>query len=170
MSAEWRTVKWDDLVEFQLPASWAAEVEDHEGHTVAVFLPPAPATGTLRLVTDRVAPKEGPDGVGAVLQEMALRFVRPDDSRASDRIVAPWDNPEARAIGAEEGVVAQAVMATEEDGRAELHYLWMIGVERAGRAAVAMFSFLVPADQDGDPAIAGAIALLDTMIREASIS
>lgn len=169
MAAERRTVKWDDLVEFSLPSDWSADVEDHEGHSVAVFLPPAPIAGTLRLVTDSVSPKEGPDGVGAVLQEMALRFVRPDDSRASDRIIAPWDNAQARELGTEEGVVAQAVMATEEDGRAELHYLWLIGVERAGRAAVAMFSFLVPAHMDGDPDIADAIARLDNMIRDARI-
>lgn len=153
-------IEWNDVVRFRLPAGWRADVEEHEGHAVAAFHPPAPAGGVLRLVTDRVAPKEGPDGVTAVLREMALRFVRPDDPRASDRTVEPWG---------EDGVVAQAVMVTEEDGRADAHYLWLVGAERAGQASVAMFSYGLPAIMDGDESCAATLAQLDTAIRAAEI-
>ncbi len=154
------SVEWDGLVRFRLPDGWRADVEEHEGHAVAAFHPPAPAGGVLRLVTDRVAPKDGPDGVVAVLREMALRFVRPDDQRASDRTVEPWGD---------DGVLAQAVMVTEEDGGTDAHYLWLVGTERAGKAAVAMFSYRLPMVMDGDESCAGTLAQLDGAIRAAEI-
>lgn len=165
-----RTVEWNGTVRFRLPAGWRVEVEEHEGHAVAAFHPPPPAGGVLRLVTDRVAPKEGPDGVTATLREMALRFVRPDDPRAGDRSVEPWAQGGASGGDTgEDGIIAQAVMATDEDGRAETHYLWLVGAERAGRAAVAMFSFGLPAILDGDESCADTLARIDAAIRAAEI-
>ncbi|WP_448208460.1 hypothetical protein [Azospirillum sp. sgz302134] len=163
-----QTIEWNEVVRFRLPAGWRADVEEHEGHAVAAFHPPAPVGGTLRLVTDRVAPKEGPDGVGAVLRELALRFVRPDDSRASDRTVEPWGGPDGDPDG-DAGVLAQAVMVTEEDGRTDAHYLWLIGAERAGQAAVAMFSYGLPFVMDGDESCSATLATLDAAIRSAEI-
>lgn len=167
-----RVFGWNEVVRFRLPADWRPDVEEHEGHPVAVFHPPAPAGGVLRLVTDRVAPKDGPDGVTAVLHEMALRFVRPDDPRASDRKVEPWcsgGGVDGNGNESEDGVRAQAVMLTQEDGRAEVHYLWLVGAERAGMAAVAMFSYGLPAILDGDESCAGILALLDKAIASADI-
>ncbi|SMH55820.1 hypothetical protein [Azospirillum agricola] len=159
-TTEGRIIGWNDTVRFRLPPGWAADVEEHEGQPVATFRPPPPAGGTLRLVTDRVTPKPDAGGVAATLQEMALRFVRPQDSRASDRSV------ETREDGA---TIAQAMMMTDEDGRAETHYLWLVGTARDGRAAVAMFSFALPAILDGDESCAAMLGRIDEAIRTADI-
>ncbi len=166
-------VGWNDTVRFRLPPGWATDVEDHEGQPVAVFRPPPPAGGLLRLVTDRVAPKPDPaagtgradmgtdmGGVPEILREMALRFVRPQDQRAGDRLVE--DRPDG-------GILAQAMMRTDEDGRAETHYLWLVGAERSGAAAVAMFSFALPAILDGDESCAETLGRVDEAIRSADI-
>ncbi|MGF7174547.1 hypothetical protein [Azospirillum doebereinerae] len=155
-----RIIGWNDTVRFRLPSGWAAEVEEHEGQPVATFRPPPPAGGTLRLVTDRVTPKPEAGGVAATLREMALRFVRPQDQRAGDRTV------ETRADGA---LVAQAVMMTDEDGRAETHYLWLVGAERDGQAAVAMFSYALPAILDGDESCAAMLGRIDAAIQTAEL-
>ncbi len=170
-----RDIGWNDTVRFRLPAGWTADVEEHEGQPVASFRPPPPAGGTLRLVTDRVTPKPdagglnsaalnpagpGLGGVAATLQEMALRFVRPQDQRAGDRTV------DIRDDGA---TIAQAMMRTDEEGRAETHYLWLIGAERDGIAAVAMFSFALPAILDGDESCAQILGMIDDAIRAAEI-
>lgn len=163
--ADGRVIGWNDTVRFRLPAGWGADVEEHEGHPVAAFRPPPPAGGVLRLVTDRVAPRDAEAGVTGTLQEMALRFVRPDDPRAGDRTV------EDRVVdGRPDGLIAQAVMVTEEDGRNETHYLWLIGAERAGRAAVAMFSFALPAILDGDESCAATLGEIDLAIRSAELA
>ncbi len=153
-------IGWNDTVRFRLPPNWAAEVEEHEGQPVATFRPPPPAGGTLRLVTDRVTPKPDSGGVAGTLQEMALRFVRPHDQRAGDRTV------ENRPDG---GVIAQAMMRTHEEGRAETHYLWLIGDDRDGVAAVAMFSVALPAILDGDESCAAMLGQIDDAIRAARI-
>lgn len=161
-------IGWADTVRFRLPPGWAVDVEEHEGQPVGTFRPPPPAAGVLRLVTDRVAPRPESGGVAGTLQEMALRFVRPQDPRAGDRTV------ESRADGA---VIAQAMMRTEEDGRAETHYLWLVGAERADAAgtvagavaAVAMFSFALPALMDGDDSCAEMLGRIDDAIRNAEI-
>ena len=157
-------IGWSDTVPFRLPAGWAVDVEEHEGQPVGTFRPPPPAGGVLRLVTDRVVPRPESGGTAATLQEMALRFVRPQDPRAGDRTV------ESRADGA---VIAQAMMRTEEEGRAETHYLWLVGAERpdtAGSvAAVAMFSFALPDLMDGDESCAEMLGRIDDAIRNAEI-
>ncbi|PWC34402.1 hypothetical protein TSO352_16355 [Azospirillum sp. TSO35-2] len=156
-----RDIGWADTVRFRLPPGWAVDVEEHEGQPVGTFRPPPPAAGVLRLVTDRVVPR--PDGgspVADTLQEIALRFVRPQDPRAGDRTV------DSRPDGA---VIAQAMMRTDEDGRAETHYLWLVGAVRAGAAAVAMFSFALPALMDGDESCAETLGRIDDAIRTAEI-
>lgn len=155
-------VGWQDTVRFRLPPGWSIDVDEHEGHPVAVFRPPAPSGGVLRLVTDRKPPRPEDAGVDAVLREMALRFVRPDDPRAGDRTVE-----DRFAAGRTDGLIAQAVMVTEEDGRRETHYLWLIGAERAGQAAVAMFSFALPAILDGDESCSATLGMIDAAIRAA---
>ncbi len=153
-------IGWADTVRFRLPPGWAVEVEEHEGQPVGTFRPPPPAAGVLRLVTDRVVPRPDSGGVAGTLQEMALRFVRPQDPRAGDRSV------ESRADGA---VVAQAMMRTQEDGRAETHYLWLVGADRSDAAAVAMFSFALPGLMDGDESCAEMLGRIDDAIRNAEI-
>lgn len=173
-------IGWADTVRFRLPGGWTVDVEEHEGQPVGIFRPPPPAAGVLRLVTDRVVPRPDSGGTAATLQEMALRFVRPQDQRAGDRTV------ETRADGA---VIAQAMMRTQEDGRAETHYLWLVGAERPaadgsraadgvptpaaipakGVAAVAMFSFALPDLMDGDESCAETLGRIDDAIRNAEI-
>lgn len=152
-----RTIERDGVVRFRLPADWTIRIEEHEGHAVAAF--DAPGGGTLRLVTDRVdPPRAGDGGTAVLLREMALRFLRPDDPRCGDRLV------EDRPGG---GLIATAVLHANEDGRAEAHYLWMLGAEQDGRVAAAMFGFALPAAQDGgEPAVA-AIGTADAAIRAA---
>ena len=167
-NAQGSDIGWADTVRFRLPAGWAVDVEEHEGQPVGTFRPPPPAVGVRRLVTDRVTPRPESGGTAATLQEMALRFVRPQDQRAGDRTV------ESRADGA---VIAQAMMRTEEDGRAETHYLWLVGAERPNNAdsaagsvaAVAMFSFALPDLMDGDESCAEMLGRIDDAIRNAEI-
>ncbi|ALG70271.1 hypothetical protein VY88_08365 [Azospirillum thiophilum] len=153
-------IGWADTVRFRLPPGWAVDVEEHEGQPVGTFRPPPPAAGVLRLVTDRVVPRPDSGGVAGTLREMAVRFVRPQDPRAGDRSV------ESRADGA---VIAQAMMRTLEDGRAETHYLWLIGADRSDDAAVAMFSFALPGLMDGDESCAEMLGRIDDAIRNAEI-
>ncbi|MBP2300424.1 hypothetical protein [Azospirillum picis] len=155
-----RDIGWADTVRFRLPPGWAVDVEEVEGQAVGTFRPPPPAAGVLRLVTDRVVPRPDAGGVAGTLREMALRFVRPQDPRAGDRTV------EQREDGA---VIAQAMMRTEEDGRAETHYLWLVGAERDAVAAVAMFSFALPDLMDGDESCADMLGRIDDAIRSAEI-
>lgn len=167
-----RTIGWQDTVRFRLPAGWGVEVEEHEGHPIAAFRPPPPAGGVLRLVTDRKTPRPEDAGTEGLLQEMALRFVRPDDPRAGDRTVedrivaGSGDND---AGSRTDGLIAQAVMLTEEDGRRETHYLWLIGAHRAGQAAVAMFNFALPAILDGDESCAVTLGAIDEAVRAAEL-
>ncbi|NYZ17341.1 hypothetical protein HL658_32765 [Azospirillum sp. RWY-5-1] len=159
-----RTIERDGVVRFRLPADWTIRMEEHEGHAVTAF--DAPGGGTLRLVTDRVTPpRAGEGGTAVLLREMALRFVRPDDPRCGDRVV------EDRPGG---GLIASAVLRTDEDGRttwhghAEAHYLWMLGAEQGGRVAAAMFSFALSTAQDGEEAAVAAIGTADAAIRAAA--
>jgi hypothetical protein len=157
MADDWRTVEWGDAVRFRVPAHWAPAVEEREGMDVLTFRPADTAGGTLNVLVDERAPAVG-ESADAVLQEMALRFVRPDDARASDRTV------EDRTDGAR---LAQVAMVTEEDGRAESHYLWLLGRVRGGRVGVAMFSYTLPADLDGREPHVSTLAALDAAIRAA---
>lgn len=157
--ADERTIERDGVVRFRLPADWTIRMEEHEGHAVAAF--DAPGGGALRLVTDRVAPpRAGGGGTAVLLREMALRFVRPDDPRCGDRVV------EDRPGG---GLIATAVMRTDQDGRLEVHYLWMLGAEQDDRVAAAMFSFALPAAHDGGEEAVAAIGTADAAIRAAEL-
>ncbi|HYH21448.1 MAG TPA: hypothetical protein VD995_22805 [Azospirillum sp.] len=157
MADDWRTVEWGDAVRFRVPAHWAPAVEEREGMDVLTFRPADSVGGTLNVLVDERTPAAG-ESAEAVLQEMALRFVRPDDTRASDRTV------EDRADGAR---LAQVAMVTEEDGRVESHYLWLLGRVDGGRVGVAMFSYTLPARLDGQEPHVSTLAALDAAIRAA---
>lgn len=151
-----REEEWAGLVRFQLPADWSRRVDEQDGHAVCVFQPPD-GDGTLHVVADRVPVSEGA-GTGIVLlRELALRFVRPDDSRAGDRIV------DAHPQG---GILAQLVMRTTEAG-GEVHYLWFVGDVRGDRIATAMFNFRIAGDRDGLPALAARIDRVERAIGRA---
>lgn len=158
---DWRTVEWGDAVRFRVPAHWTPAVEEREGMDVLTFRPADSGGdsggGTLNVLVDERSPAAG-QSAEAVLHEMALRFVRPDDARASDRTV------EDRADGVR---LAQAAMVTEEDGRVESHYLWLLGRVNGGRVGVAMFSYTLPANLDGREPHVSTLAALDAAIRAA---
>lgn len=145
-----------------LPPGWRESAEISEGQPLRVFHPPAPAPGVLRLLTDRIA--AGGDGatVAVKMREVALRFVRPDDARAGDRIIEDWGR---------DGIIASATLAAvdETTGRAETHYLWMLAVPAAGAAAVdaAMAALAVPRELDGDDGAAAVAAAADAALRAA---
>ena len=167
MADGWRTVEWGDAVRFRVPGHWAPAVEEREGMDVLTFRPADSVGdsggdsggGTLNVLVDERTPAAG-QSAEAVLQEMALRFVRPDDARASDRTV------EDRADGVR---LAQAAMVTEEDGRVESHYLWLLGRVDGGRVGVAMFSYTLPANLDGQEPHVSTLAALDAAIRAAEL-
>jgi hypothetical protein len=149
-------------VRFALPAAWTAAEESNEGQRVGVFTPdagPACPGAVLRVLTDARIPPAG--GAHAMLHEMAIRFVRPQDPRASDRSV------EERPGG---GLVAQAMMLTDEEGVAAVHYLWMLGSATNERVCIAMFNFSVPASLDGQENMATLAGMLDGAIRVANLA
>ncbi len=161
MTDGWRSVEWENRVRLRIPPDWIVLAERAEGHDVAVFRPAADGAGVLRLLADERTPRSG-DSAAAVLHEMTMRFVRPDDVRVSDRAVEP------RGDGA---TLARAVLVgrSEESGEAESHYLWLVGAERAGRVRVAMFSFALPASCDGREPYVTTLAALDEAIRTADL-
>lgn len=157
MDGDWKAVDWAGTVRFRVPVAWTVSSEDREGIEVAAFR--APDSGTLHVLADERAPRPG-ETAEAVLHEMVLRFVRPDDARVSDR------NVEERTDGAR---LALAAMLTEEDGRRESHYLWLLGHVRDGRARVAMFGYALPAALDGQEPHLSILAGLDASIRAAEL-
>lgn len=150
---------WGGVVRLRLPADWPRRTEEHEGHTVAVVNAPGGLV-TLRLVTDAWIPKPGPGEAAVLLREVALRFVRPDDPRAGDRVL------EDRRGG---GVVASAILHANDGGKADVHYLWLIGTEVAGRVVAAMVSVVCPAEHDGDAAAAAVLDTVDAAVRSAEL-
>lgn len=159
MNEDWKAVEWAGTVRFRVPMGWTVSSEDREGIEVLAFAPNDSGGGAFHVLVDERAPRPG-EPAEAVLHEMALRFVRPDDSRVSDRSI------EEREDGAR---LALAAMVTEEDGRAESHYLWLLGRVRDGRARVAMFSYTVPALFDGQEPHVSNLAGLDAAIRAAEL-
>ena len=155
---DWKEVEWAGTVRFRVPMDWTVSSEDREGIEVVAFHPAdADGGGALRVLVDERTPRPG-EPAQAVLHEMAMRFVRPDDARVSDRSV------EDRADGVR---LAQAAMLTEEDGRTESHYLWLLGHVREGRVRVAMFSYTLPTLFDGQEPHVSTLAGLDAAIRAA---
>ncbi|HYG85340.1 MAG TPA: hypothetical protein VD978_03700 [Azospirillum sp.] len=158
MNDDWKAVEWAGTVRFRVPMDWTVTSEDREGIEVLVFHP-ADAGGALHVLADERGPRAG-EPPEAVLHEMSMRFVRPDDARVSDRAVDDR----------EDGVrIAQAAMTTEEDGRMESHYLWLLGQVRDGRVRVAMFSYTVPTLFDGQEPHVSTLAGLDAAIRAAEL-
>lgn len=160
MHEDWKAVEWAGTVRFRVPMGWTVSSEDREGIEVLAFDPADGGDGVFRVLADERAPRPG-ESAEAVLHEMALRFVRPDDSRVSDRSVEDLEG----------GVrLAQASMVTEEDGRVESHYLWLLGRVREGKARVAMFSYTLPALFDGQEPHVSTLAGLDEAIRAAELT
>jgi len=159
MIDDWKAVEWAGMVRFRVPMEWTVTSEDREGIEVVIFRPAQADGGALHVLTDERGPRAG-EPAEAVLHEMAMRFVRPDDARVSDRSV------EDREDGAR---IAQAAMVTEEDGRTESHYLWLLGRVRDGKARVAMFSYTLPAHFDGQEPHVSTLAGLDAAIRTAEL-
>lgn len=159
MNEDWKAVEWAGTVRFRVPTDWTVSSEDREGIEVLTFHPADSGGGALRVLVDERAPRPG-EPAQAVLHEMVLRFVRPDDARVSDRSVEDRDD----------GVrLAQAAMVTEEEGRTESHYLWLVGHVRDGRVRVAMFSYTLPALFDGQEPHVSTLAGLDAAIRAAEL-
>lgn len=150
-----------------MPADWRMEWETNDGATVQLWHPPAPAPGALRVLTDRI-PADGPDSAAVTIKmrETALRFVRPDDSRAGDRII------ENRAIdGGGMGIVASAMIAaTTEDGTPETHYLWMIADPAEGAVLTAMAALAMPGEVDGTEEASSMVETVDALIRAARLT
>ncbi len=161
MNGDWKTVEWAGMVRFRVPRDWAAASETREGIDVVVFRPTEAGDdgGALHVLTDERSPRAG-ESPEAVLHEMAIRFVRPDDGRVTDRAV------DDRADGVR---IAQAAMTTEEDGSAQSHYLWLLGHVRNSQVRVAMFSYTAPARFDGQEPHVSTLAGLDAAIREAAL-
>lgn len=158
------TIAAQPVLRLTLPPGWRESADVSEGQPLRVFHPPAPAPGVLRLLTDRIA--AGGDGatVAVKMREVALRFVRPDDARAGDRIIEDW-------VGG--GIIASATLAAvdEATGRAETHYLWMLALPAAGTAAVdaAMAALAMPRELDGDVAAAAVVETADAALRAAAL-
>lgn len=159
MNEDWKAVEWGGTVRFRVPLDWTVSSEDREGIEVVAFHPAEASGAALRVLTDERLPRPG-EAAEATLHEMVLRFVRPDDARVSDRSVE--DRPDGARL-------AQAAMLTEEDGRAESHYLWLLGRVRDGRVRVAMFSYTLPAQHDGQEPHVSVLAGLDAAVRAAEL-
>ena len=146
----------------ELPNGWRESQEINEGQPVRVFHPPAPTPGVLRVLTDRIAADDA-SFVAVKMREVAVRFMRPDDARASDRVI------EDRPGG---GLIASAtITATQEDGREETHYLWLLA--EAGEGATvdaAMASLAMPRESDGEKAATLAASIVDGAIRGATMA
>lgn len=146
-----------------LPTGWRESEEFNDGQMVRVFHPPAPAPGVLRVLTDSIAAAGSDAGALAVkMREVAVRFVRPDDNRAYDRII------EDRPGG---GLTAGAVIvAAQEDGREETHYLWMVAQPGQGAFIdAAMASLAMPLEQDGASAAVAVAEIAEEAVRAAEL-
>jgi hypothetical protein len=147
-----------------LPPGWRETAEINEGQPVRVFHPPGDAPGVLRVLTDRIAAGGADAGAVAIkLRETAVRFVRPDDARAYDRVI------EDRPGG---GLVATAVItAAQDDGREETHYLWLLAEPGEGPFIdAAMAALALPRGADGDEAAAAVAAVADEALRAAELT
>lgn len=147
-----------------LPPGWRESAEINEGQPVRVFHPPGGAPGALRVLTDRIAADVGvADAVAVKLREVAVRFVRPDDARAYDRLI------EDRPGG---GLIATAVItAAQDDGREETHYLWLLAEPGAGPFVdAAMAALALPRGADGDEAASAVATVADQALRAAELS
>lgn len=149
-----------------LPDGWTASDEINDGQTVRVLRPPAPLPGVLRVLTDRIAadPPGDAAAVAVKLREVAVRFVRPDDPRAGDRLIE--DGPHG-------SISASAVLLAEGDsgdGQPETHYLWLRAEPLPGRAMIraAMAALAVPGDRDGSPDAIGVVGAADVMLMSAT--
>ena len=161
-STPFKCILFEKRVRFRLPADW---LEGQEAG-IGVFQPPREGGGTLR-VTSEVLRHAGPPGDGdlaaatrVILRQTAENFVRPDDPRGSDRIVEQLDDG---------GLIASYSARTELDGDKLVIYLWMRGKAMAETVTVAVFSFAMAQEKDGDEEFAAIMGMLDTEIRAAGL-
>ncbi|GEO38241.1 hypothetical protein GGE65_001984 [Skermanella aerolata] len=161
-STPFKCILFEKRVRFRLPADW---LEGQEAG-IGVFQPPQEGGGTLR-VTSEVLSHAGPPGDGdlaaatrVILRQTAENFVRPDDPRGSDRIVEQLDDG---------GLIASYSARTEVDGDKLVIYLWMRGKAMAETVTIAVFSFAMAQEKDGDEEFAAIVGMLDSEIRAAGL-
>lgn len=150
-------------VTLALPAGWTQDWEVNEGQRVRAYRPPPPAPGVMRVLTDRIAAAgSDPGSVAVKLREIAVRFVRPDDARVFDRLIE--DRPGGGLIA------TAALIAAQEDGREETHYLWMLAEPGDGASVIAaMAALALPRDDDGEKAAAEVAEAADDALRAARL-
>jgi hypothetical protein len=158
-----KEIHFEDRVRFRLPADWLDGVEDGVG----VFHPPRPRGGTLRVTTEefRHGGKPGDGDLAAatrvIMRQTAENFVRPDDPRASDRVI---DTLRDGTMLASYSVRAQI------EGDLVALYMWMRGRAAGEAVTLAVFSFALSAASDGSEAFAAIIGMLDAEIRAAALA
>jgi hypothetical protein len=161
-STPFKCILFEKRVRFRLPADWLEGAEAGIG----VFQPPQEGGGTLR-VTSEVLRHGGPPGDGdlaaatrVILRQTVENFVRPDDPRVEDRIIDELDDG---------SLIASYSARTEIDGDKLVIYLWMRGKAIAEAVTIAVFSFAMAAENDGDEAFAAIVGMLDSEIRAAGL-
>jgi hypothetical protein len=157
-STPFKCILFEKRVRFRLPADWLEGAEAGVG----VFQLPREGGGTLR-VTSEVLRHGGPPGDGdlaaatrVILHQTAENFVRADDSRIGDRVIDQLDDG---------SLIASYSARTDIDGDKLVIYLWMRGKAMAEAVTIAVFSFAMAAENDGDEAFASIIGMLDSEIR-----
>jgi hypothetical protein len=161
-STPFKCILFENRVRFRLPADWLEGAEAGVG----VFQPPRDGGGTLR-VTSEVLRHGGPPGDGdlaaatrVILHQTAENFVRADDPRCGDRVIDQLDDG---------SLIASYSARTEIDGDKLVIYLWMRGKAMAETVTIAVFSFAMAAESDGDEAFAAIVGMLDSEIRAAGL-
>jgi hypothetical protein len=161
-STPFKCILFEKRVRFRLPADWLEGAEAGVG----VFQPPRDGGGTLR-VTSEVLRHGGPSGDGdlaaatrVILHQTAENFVRADDPRCGDRVIDQVDDG---------SLIASYSARTEIDGDKLVIYLWMRGKAMAETVTIAVFSFAMAAESDGDEAFAAIVGMLDSEIRAAGL-
>jgi hypothetical protein len=161
-STPFKCILFEKRVRFRLPADW---LEGQEAG-IGVFLPPREGGGTLR-VTSEVLRHGGPPGDGdlaaatrVILRQTAENFVRPDDPCGSDRVIDQLDDG---------SLIASYSARTVVDDEKLVIYLWMRGKAMAETVTIAVFSFAMAEENDGDDDFAAIVGMLDSEIRAAGL-
>ena len=86
--------------------------------------------------------------------------MRPDDPRGGDRVIDQLDDG---------SLIASYSARTEIDGDKLVIYLWMRGKAMAETVTVAVFSFAMAAENDGNEDFAAIVGMLNSEIRAAGL-
>jgi hypothetical protein len=152
-----KDIRFTEQVTFRLPADWIETMEDGLG----LFQPARPDSGSLRVTTEVMeAASDLPATTRSLLVQTAERFVRADDPRGHDRMVEEIDDG---------GIFASFNARTVIDGANVMIYLWLRGRTSWRRVTVALFSYVLPAERDGEVPFVDTVAMLDREIRDARI-